>query len=209
MFESGHHGQLVQLFIVARLGLGGWDISDRLEEAVVIEPMDPREGGEFHGFEVVPRSTAVDQFGFEQAVDRLGQRIVVGIADASDRGFDADLGKPLGLADADILRTPIAMVDQPSPLRGPPVMQRLFEGIEHKTGFGRARHPPTDDPPRESIDDESDIDEPLPSGDIGKIAHPQHVRPWHSELPVDLVARTRGSRVAYRGLYHLATDRPG
>jgi hypothetical protein len=34
------------LCVIARFGLGGWDISDRLEQAAVVEPVDPFEGGE-------------------------------------------------------------------------------------------------------------------------------------------------------------------
>jgi hypothetical protein len=36
------------LGIVARLGLGGRDVPDRLEEALRVEPGDPFEGGELH-----------------------------------------------------------------------------------------------------------------------------------------------------------------
>ena len=84
MFESGHHSQLVQLFIVARFGLCGWNVSDRLEETPVVEPVDPLEGGEFHGFGVAPGPASVDHLRFEQPVDRLGEGIVIGVADAAD-----------------------------------------------------------------------------------------------------------------------------
>lgn len=46
-----------------------------------------------------------------QTIDRLGQRIVIGAADRSDRGLDACLGEPLAEPDGRILRTPICMVD--------------------------------------------------------------------------------------------------
>jgi len=50
----------------------------------------------FDGFEAAPRATAVDVFGFEEAVDRLGKRIVITVADAADRGLDARFGQSLG-----------------------------------------------------------------------------------------------------------------
>ena len=45
----------------------------------------------------------MDQLGLVQPVDRLGQRVVVAVALAADRGFDARFGQPLGVADAGVL----------------------------------------------------------------------------------------------------------
>ena len=50
--------------IVARLGLGGRDVPDRLEEALVVEPVHPLEGGVFDGFKAPPRATAADDLRF-------------------------------------------------------------------------------------------------------------------------------------------------
>ena len=44
----------------------------RLEEAMVIEPPDPFEGGEFDVFEVAPRTTWTNKLGFS-APDFSGQ----------------------------------------------------------------------------------------------------------------------------------------
>src|ERR687886_1592472 len=41
--------------------------------------------------------------GLVQAVDRLRERIVVAVTHAADRGFNAGLGEPLGVADRHIL----------------------------------------------------------------------------------------------------------
>ena len=38
----------------------------------------------FNGFEGAPWAATMDDFGFEQAVDRLGQRVVITVADAAD-----------------------------------------------------------------------------------------------------------------------------
>lgn len=46
---------------------------------------------------VAPRPLAIDPFGFEQAIDRLGKGIVVGAANASDRRLDASLKPPAQL----------------------------------------------------------------------------------------------------------------
>ena len=45
MFESGCHGLTGDLGIVARLGFGGRDIADGLEEAPMVEPVHPFQGG--------------------------------------------------------------------------------------------------------------------------------------------------------------------
>ena len=50
-FESRGHGGRLELGVVARFGLGGRDVADGLEQAAVVEPVDPFEGGELDGFE--------------------------------------------------------------------------------------------------------------------------------------------------------------
>ena len=46
-FESGRQRNLLLAGIVARLGLCGRDVADRLEETVVVEPIHPFESGVF------------------------------------------------------------------------------------------------------------------------------------------------------------------
>ena len=46
-----------------------------------------------------PRALVADEFGLEQRVERLGHRVVVGVARGADRGDGAGLGEPLGVAD--------------------------------------------------------------------------------------------------------------
>jgi hypothetical protein len=63
------------LCVIACFGLGGWDISDRFEQAPVVEPVDPFEGGEFHCLDAAPGGAAMDQLGLEQAIDGFGERV--------------------------------------------------------------------------------------------------------------------------------------
>jgi hypothetical protein len=44
----------------------------------------------------------MDHFGLVKTVNRLGESIVVAVADASDRGLDARLSLALGVTDADV-----------------------------------------------------------------------------------------------------------
>ena len=95
------HG--LKLGVVGDFRFGGRDVADRLEQATVVEPVDPFEDGELDGFEIAPRPSAMDELGFEQPVDRLGQDIVVAVADTADGGLNAGLGQPFGVAKADVL----------------------------------------------------------------------------------------------------------
>ena len=102
-FKLRGYGRGLKLGIVARFGLGRWDIADRGKDASVIEPVHPFEGGEFHCSCVAPGPPAMNDLGFEQAVDRLGERIIVGIADAADRWLDPCLGQTFGVSNGDVL----------------------------------------------------------------------------------------------------------
>ena len=46
-----------------------WDVADRLEQSLVVPPVDPSEGGEFDVVDVAPRAAHRDQFGFVEGVD--------------------------------------------------------------------------------------------------------------------------------------------
>ena len=76
MVESRRYGDVLGLSIVARFGLGGRDIADGLEQAPVVEPVHPFQGGEFDGLQGAPWPAASDHFGLVEAVDRLGQGVV-------------------------------------------------------------------------------------------------------------------------------------
>ena len=126
-------GQIVQGGVVAGLSLGWRDIADGSEQAAVVEPVDPFEGGELHCLEALPWPAPVDHLGLEQAVDGLGEGVVIGVADAADRGLDLGLGKTVGVAQREVLRPAVRMVHKLAADR-PPLVQRLFQGIQHEAG---------------------------------------------------------------------------
>ncbi len=84
MFESRHHSELFGFSIEAGFGFGGRDVADGFEQAAVVEPIDPFEGCHLDGFEAAPRAASVDHLGLVEAVDGLGQGVVVGVADTAD-----------------------------------------------------------------------------------------------------------------------------
>lgn len=51
----------------------------------MVEPVDPFQGSEFHRFVAPPWSTPMNDLGLVETVDRFGERVVVRVADASDR----------------------------------------------------------------------------------------------------------------------------
>ncbi len=123
----------------------GWDASDLSVESSVVEPVDVFEGGELDVVDGPPGSLGVDEFGLVEADGRLGDGVVDGIADGSDRGCGSDLGEAFGVADADVLAAGVGVTDQPvEPFNSSP--DRLFERVEDQLGAHVRRHPPPDDP---------------------------------------------------------------
>jgi hypothetical protein len=59
--------------------------------------VDPFERGELDSLERPPRPASMNNLSLVEPVDRLGQGVVIGVADAADRGFDAGLCQPLGI----------------------------------------------------------------------------------------------------------------
>ena len=83
------------LSVIGCLQIDGWDVAAVFVEAAVVEPVDPFGGGQFDLLDGAPRLSGFDQLGFVQPVDRLGQRVIVGAADGTDRRLDASFREPL------------------------------------------------------------------------------------------------------------------
>ncbi len=76
------------------------------------------------------------------------------------------------------------MVDETHILPEAAIMHRLLQGIEDEPCVRRGADTPADDLAGIGVDDEGNINEASPSGDIGEVADPEHVGCWHPELPV-------------------------
>ena len=72
------------LTVVVCFELRGWDSAEVVKDAAVVEPVDPFEGGDFEVFEAAPGSFVSHEFGLVEAVDGLGESVVVGIAAGAD-----------------------------------------------------------------------------------------------------------------------------
>ena len=102
-FKLCHHSRLVQHGVVAFLGFGRRDVADGLQQPLIVEPAHPFQRRELDGFEGPPGSAPMDDLGFVEAIDGLGERVVIGISNACDRGFDPCLSQPLAVSNADVL----------------------------------------------------------------------------------------------------------
>jgi hypothetical protein len=80
-------------------GFCWWNISDRFQQAAIVEPVDPFEGGVFDRYKAPPWATTMNDFRFEETVDCLSQCIVIGIPDAADGRCDFGFRQPLGVFD--------------------------------------------------------------------------------------------------------------
>src|SRR5205807_6434028 len=158
--ESRRHWECLKFRIVARFGLGGRHVSDWSEQATVVEPLDPFQGGELDKFQRTPRSPSADHLGLVKAVDALGQSIVIAVADAAHGGLDARFGQALGVANRHVLHSPVAMVNQAATPDRAAVSQSLLQGIQHEARLCRTTHPPADDAPGIGVDNKSDVTKP-------------------------------------------------
>jgi len=78
------------------LELDGRDVAAVAVETLGVVPMHPSEGRELEVFDRSPRAgagRAADEFALVVPVDRLGQSIIVTIANGPDRRCCADLGE--------------------------------------------------------------------------------------------------------------------
>ena len=103
MFESRGHCWLIHPGEVAFLDFGRRDVADGLQQPAIVKPVNPLEGCELDPLEVAPRAPTMNDLGFVEAVDRFGEGVVVGVADAADRGLDPGFGEALRIFDGNIL----------------------------------------------------------------------------------------------------------
>ena len=73
----------------------------------------------------------MDHLGLVQPVDRFSQGVVVAVTFAAHRGLNASFCEPFAVADADVLRPPVGMVNQLAIALGLPGIQRLFQRIQN------------------------------------------------------------------------------
>ena len=131
-------------------------------------------------------------------------RRCLAVALAADRRLNAGLCQALGVADRNVLRAAIRMMDQTGIPPRLASIERLLQRIQNEIGAYRTTDAPADDPAGKDTDDEGDIDKTCPGGNVGEIRDPELIRPVCLELPIDPIQRTRCRGVAEGGSHRLA-----
>ena len=85
MLESGDG---LTVLIVRLFELGWWDVADRFEQSVVVEPVHPFQGGYLNVCWSVPGSFMLDHFSLVKADDRFCQGVVVTVTATADISGD-------------------------------------------------------------------------------------------------------------------------
>ena len=98
--------------VVQVFELGRRDAAEVVEDASVVEPVDTFESGEFEIVEAAPGSLVANQSGLVEAVDRLGERVVIRIASGPDRLDNPVFGESLGVANRQILPAAVAVMNE-------------------------------------------------------------------------------------------------
>jgi len=78
----------------------------------MVEPGHPLQRFPLQTVYAFPRPSLMDQFGLVEAVDGLCQCVVVAVTGIANRGFDASFAQPLAVANRQILRAPIAVMNR-------------------------------------------------------------------------------------------------
>src|SRR5471032_1214067 len=171
---------------------------------MMIEPGYPFQGRQFDGLARLPGSAAMYELRFVQAVDGLCQRIIIAVALTAHRGLNAGFCQALAVADGNILRAPVAMMNQGVVALRLAGVQRLFQGIQDEVGAHRTADAPGYDAPRKHINHKGHIDKALPGRDVGEVGHPELIGSLCLELAMDPVQRARCGSIGDRGLHDFA-----
>lgn len=178
------------LCLIARFGFAWWDIRNRFEQSLVVEPVDRFQRGELRGFQVSLRAAPPDDLGFVEPVDGFCEGIVVAVADAANGVLDTGLGEPLRVATRDVLHAAIAVVNETGRMHGTAMLDSLLQSVENEVCPRREGDPPADYAPCESVDDESHVYKALQGRHVYIIRDPGGIRPRLPELAVHFVEGT-------------------
>jgi hypothetical protein len=105
-------------------------------------------------------------FGLEAVDERLGEGIVVGITDRSDRGEHAVVGERLGVVDARVLAASVGVVDQLDVGAGAAPVKRHSQRVEDEVGAHVRGELPADDHPAVGVEHEGEEDQALPATQV-------------------------------------------
>src|SRR5664280_3250246 len=177
--------------MVALLELCRRDISAGGMEPALVPPGNPDGSCEFDLVGCPPSAMASDQLGLVEAVDRLGESVVVAVTFGSHGVHDAGFRQPFGVSNRQILNAAIAVMDETGEIVASGVDGHL-ESVESEVGSHARCGAPADYAAAEDIDDKGCVAEAGDRPDVGQIRHPEPVGCRGGEGPFDEVCRTSG-----------------
>jgi len=127
---------------------------------------------------------ATQKLTFQGGEETFAQGIVKAVADRSRRGPHASLAGPLTGGDRGALGALVRVMDDP--LRTP-VAQRHLQGIQDQLRSEIVGHGPADHPAAEDIEHNGQEQEPCPGGNIRDIGHPELIRTFGREVPLNQI----------------------
>jgi hypothetical protein len=111
---SGRSG--LRLVSVVPFDLGRREVAEFAVNALFVEPRDPRTCCDLQIIETLPVTAMLGEhcgvakeFGLKEREHRFGRGIVERIADRADRCSDVEVTESLGVGDADVLRSRVAV----------------------------------------------------------------------------------------------------
>ena len=110
-----------------------------------------------------------------------------------------------------VLTAGVGMCDQLEVSAGLSQAERHPQRVEHQVGAHVGRQLPADDHPREHVDHEAEVHDPLPAAQIREIADPQTVWGARGEVPPDQIRSraARSDRASWSATASRAASRPG
>src|SRR6478736_9085194 len=154
-----------------------------------------------------PRPVPLYQLFLVKTVQRLRGGIVIRVSLAPDRADRVYLTEPLSIPDRRILSSAVGMMNEIAvhPVAARP--DRHFQRIKGKPRPESIGNLPSDDFPREQVENERGIDKATRRLDIGNVSDPAPVRRRRGEVPLQQVRRPlipRPAGTVVRGLFRLA-----
>ncbi len=162
---QAHLLSIVHVFI-----LGGRNIAYRLQQPLGIKPGDPVQGCILYCIKCLPWALLVNHFSLEKPYHAFCKRVAICVTDTAYGGCNPFLGKPIGVADGEILASMIAVVNECSFHLSRPYS--LLECIQGHIRSHRLHRSPADYHPREGINDECYEHESRPGCHIREVGNP-------------------------------------
>jgi len=172
-------------------------------QALVVEPGDVFDDGQLQLRARAPDPVG-DQLGLEGVDEALGHCVVVGVADAADRGEHAVVVQFLGVVGGGVLGAAIGVGDQLEVGAGPTLAERHPQRIEDEVGAHVGCQLPADDSAAEGVDHEGKERSALPGAQLGEVPDPEPVGRRSAEVALDEVGATVSERIGGCGAPGLA-----